>query len=338
MSKYLKYSDVALIPNFSNARSRSECDASVDIGGKKFKLPVIPANMKAVIDESHCHWMSENNYFYIMHRFDIDIQAFIENANRENWKTISVSLGVKRRDKAIVDNIRSSKARVDYITLDIAHGHSILMKEMIEYCRKNLPEDVIIIAGNVSTPDAVADLSAWGADYIKVGIGQGSPCTTKDKTGFTIPMFSCTASCSGVSYNLEQGFMISEASMHEDYDLPKKAKIIADGGAKCNGDIAKALVAGAELVMAGGLFAACADSPAMPLKVDGVMHKAYYGSASFENKKTRTHIEGTLKNVPSNGMTLRKKLIEIEEDLQSSISYAGGNDLLSFSGVDYIEV
>ena len=87
--------------------------------------------------------------------------------------------------------------------------------------------------------------------------------------------------------NTESGFMISEASMHEDYNLPEKVKIIADGGASCNGDITKALVAGADLVMAGGLFAACADSPAMPLKVDGVMHKAYYGSASFENKKTR---------------------------------------------------
>ena len=119
-------------------------------------------------------------------------------------------------------------------------------------------------------------------------------------------------------------------SFEEQDCSPELIPIIADGGIKCNGDIAKALVAGASMVMAGGAFACCSDSPAHGIEIEGVIHKAYFGSASFENKKTNTHIEGILKNVPTCGMDLKSKLIEIKEDLQSSISYAGGKDLTCF--------
>jgi len=271
--------------------------------------------MKAVVNAAQCKWLSNNHYFYIMHRFDIDVQRFIEDANRESWPLISVSLGVKAEDKQIVSNLRASGARVDFITLDIAHGHLHLMKSMIECCKKNLPATQII-AGNVATPAGVADLGRWGADIVKVGIGQGSPCTTKDKTGFTLPMFSCIQDC-------------AEVCIGESFTDSRRIPIIADGGIQCNGDIAKALVAGADWVMAGGLFACCIDSAAHSIMVKGSLHRAYYGSASFENKKTRTHVEGTLKNVPSCGLTFHDKLIEIKEDLQSSISYSGGKDLTS---------
>jgi GMP reductase len=125
---------------------------------------------------------------------------------------------------------------------------------------------------------------------------------------------------------------------HEDFNLSKRIPIIADGGVTCNGDIAKALAGGADLVMAGGLFACCSDSPSHSTEINGMLHKAYYGSASFENKRTRTHIEGTLKNIPSSGMNLKAKLVEIEEDLKSAISYGGGKDLTCFKDVKYIEV
>tara|TARA_R100000808_G_scaffold21636_1_gene46787 strand:+ start:1619 stop:2596 length:978 start_codon:yes stop_codon:yes gene_type:complete len=324
--KGLKYSDICLIPEFGVCNSRAECDTSVVVKGRRYKLPVMPANMKSVVSDRQCEWLSQNDYLYSMHRFDVDIESFIDNANRNNWKTISISLGVKKGDKDIVDSLRASGARVDIITLDIAHGYCELMRDMLRYVRENLGPEVCIIAGNVATPDAVVALYAWGADYVKVGIGQGSPCTTKDKTGFTMPMFTSIKKC-GDCY-----------ASRVDFDANERIPIIADGGIRSNGDIAKALVAGADLVMAGGLFACCSDSPSASIEINGVLHKAYYGSASFENKKTATHIEGKLKNVPSCGMNLDTKLKEITEDLQSAISYAGGTNVAAFKNVRYIEV
>tara|TARA_Y100000114_G_scaffold91414_1_gene84899 strand:+ start:1511 stop:2482 length:972 start_codon:yes stop_codon:yes gene_type:complete len=320
MNKQLKYSDITLVPNYSECYSRSDCDVGVDIFGKKYKLPIIPANMKSVIDMNLSRWMSENDYFYIMHRFDNHLADDVGLANSEDWKTISFSVGVKLPDKMHVMNIGKAKnIRVDFLTIDIAHGHCARMKKMIEHIKKWLP-DTKIIAGNVATPSAVRDLASWGADIVKVGIGQGSPCTTKDKTGFTIPMFSCTSCCSNV---------------FKDENSEKPIPIIADGGIKCNGDIAKAMVAGASMVMAGGLFASCADSPAAVVEINGEFHKAYFGSASYENKKHRNHIEGKLNKLKNNGMTYPQKLQEIKQDLQSSLSYAGGEDLSHLSRVNY---
>lgn len=332
--KALKYSDIVLIPSYSKCKSRSDCDATSMIGGKRYKLPIIPSNMKSVVDSRHCKWLANNNFFYIMHRFDVDIQAFVDNANRNNWPLVSISLGVKPADQLLIDKFRSAGSRIDFITIDIAHGHSSLMKDMIGYCKSQLPKTQII-AGNVATPRAVKDLAAWGADIVKVGIGQGSPCTTKDKTGFTMPMFSCVQQCSNLQ--IEKPFLDPSGDA---YPFDSRIPIIADGGTSSNGDISKALVAGADFVMAGGLFACCSDSPSLSIEIEGTLHKAYYGSASFENKKTNTHIEGTLKHVASCGMNMKRKLIEIEEDIRSSISYAGGEDIsiLNSKDVEYMEV
>lgn len=298
----LKYEDVCLLPNYSEVKSRSECSTFSYIGGQQFKLPIVPANMKTVIDTDLARWMSRERYFYIMHRFGISVTDFICMANVEDWQTISISVGVNAEDEKTIEYIRDMKnIRVDYITIDIAHGYSKSMKEMLKYIRRELGDSVCIIAGNVCTRDAVKSLIQWGADVVKVGIGQGSPCTTKDKTGFTYPMFTCVRECFG--------------------DVP----IIADGGIKCNGDIAKALVAGADWVMAGGLFARCIDSPALEVHTESGKQKIYYGSASAENKGNNRHIEGVKRALEANDMTYEQKFIEIKQDLQSSISYAGGS-------------
>ena len=278
--------------------------------------------MKSVIDMHLARWMSENDYFYIMHRFENSLHEVVSQMNDENWNTISASMGVQMKDKKDVVAISKQKQRVDFITIDIAHGHCERMKIAIECIKKFLP-NTKIIAGNVATDQAVRDLSDWGADVVKVGIGQGSPCTTKDKTGFTMPMFSCTQKCSG----LYSGDFVEGSE--------KKIPIIADGGIKCNGDIAKAIVAGANMVMAGGLFAACTDSPAVTSTINDVQHKAYFGSASAENKGHNNNVEGKLTNISCNNMTYEQKLNEITQDLQSSISYAGGNNLESLQNVDY---
>ena len=316
--KALNYSDICLIPSYSDCHSRSDCDPSVDLFGKKFLLPIIPANMKSVIDMHACERMSSHGFFYIMHRFDRDLAEDIANA--QDWDNISFSVGVKTKDKMAIQKISKRGHRVDYLTIDIAHGYCKRMKIMIEWIKRHLP-NTKIIAGNVATPRAVRDLSEWGADMIKVGIGQGSPCTTKDKTGFTMPMFSCVKKCSNIT--LDNGTVVP---------------IIADGGIKCNGDIAKSIVAGARMAMAGSMFASCTDSPASVININGINHKAYFGSASAENKGHNNNIEGKLNKIPNNGMTYGEKLNEITQDLQSSISYAGGYNLDALKEVEYCEL
>ena len=325
--RYLKYSDIDLLPNYSELYSRADADTSVEFLGKKFALPIVPANMQSVVDMDLCRSMSDEGYFYIMHRFGNSLNDVVSQMNNEDWSLISVSMGVQMPDKKDLVSISKEGKRVDYITIDIAHGHCQRMKIAIEAIKKFLP-DTKIIAGNVCTATAVRDLHAWGADAVKVGIGQGSPCTTKYKTGFTMPMFTCIKKCS---------HLISGS-----WEDPSCEKIptIADGGIKYNGDIAKALVAGATMAMAGGMFASCVDSPAASSNVGNVTHKAYFGSASAENKGHNNNIEGKLTNIPCNNMTVLEKMSEIKQDLQSSISYAGGKDLDAFkyNNVSYVEV
>ena len=305
-----KYSDICLLPNKSDIGSRGSCLTYTTIGHKIFELPIIPANMKTVIDENIASELESKNMFYIMHRFGNDPIKFITEDLRDD-ATKSISVGVKERDKSIIERLGQGDLNIDYITIDIAHGHSTSMKEMIGRIRRHLGDSVCIIAGNVCTPDGVSQLYEWGADLVKVGIGQGSPCTTKDKTGFTMPMFSCVYECAQT-------------------DIP----IIADGGIRCTGDIVKALVAGATAVMAGGMFAKCIDSPADVIEVNNIKQKMYYGSASAENKGHTNNIEGVKRNLDIDNMTIMQKMAEIKQDLQSAISYAGGRDLSALNDQD----
>ena len=301
----LTYGDVHLVPEYSTVDSRSDVDTSVTFGPKTFKLPVIPANMRAVIDTSLAKWLSENEYMYIMHRFGIDVKEFVQTANTENWRTISISTGVRVSDMKFLLGLSKQNLRIDYITIDVAHGHTDKMIDRIARLKTCYP-DTFLIAGNVATPQAVEDLTRWGADCVKVGIGQGNVCTTKDKTGFTMPMFTCVDQCV----------------------TPSDPIVIADGGIKCNGDIAKALCAGATMVMMGSQFSACTDSPAETVNVSGKgVCKRYFGSASVYNKRTKRHIEGIMKEIPCNHLTFADKLEEIEQDLSSACSYAGGSNI-----------
>ena len=318
MDKKLYYDDIALVPRFSKLVSRKDADVYTDIGSFKLKLPVIPANMRCVIDEQIAHDLSEGGYFYIMHRFDIDNYEFVETANKQNWKLISISVGVKESDIIALTNIIGSNLRVDFITIDIAHGHSVNMQLMIQYIKQQKHfKNTKIIAGNICTADGYIDLCNWGADIVKVGVGPGAACTTKLKTGFTYPMFSCI---------LE----IDDSRRRYNKTIP----IIADGGISHNGDIAKAITAGADYVMCGKLFSECIDSPA-PV-ING--QKSYFGSASSHNKGHNRNIEGRIVTLENNGMTYQEKLNEIEQDLQSSISYAGVERVANLYRTTWIQI
>jgi GMP reductase len=184
--------------------------------------------------------------------------------------------------------------------------------------------DLFIIGGNIATTDAYLRMLPY-VQAVKVGIACGASCITYNKTGFASPMFSTVQAI----YNERCEMGIG------DYDiLPQPLPfIIADGGISCNGDIAKALVAGADMVMAGSMFARCIDSPAMVDPTDPTK-KLYFGSASLMNGNKK-NIEGRTISMPMNGMTYEQKMNEIHQDLTSAISYAGGNSLDAFKDVDY---
>ncbi|MEO7108090.1 MAG: IMP dehydrogenase, partial [Rhodoferax sp.] len=173
------YDHILLLPRKCRVESRSECDASIELGGRKFRIPVVPANMKTVVDVPICEWLAQNGYFYVMHRFDLDNVKFTL-AMHAKGLFASISLGVKPPDYAAVDQLVALGIAPEYITIDIAHGHADSVRDMIIYLKKHLPTS-FVIAGNVATPEAVIDLENWGADATKVGVGPGKVCITKLK-------------------------------------------------------------------------------------------------------------------------------------------------------------
>jgi len=329
----LSYSDIYLVPEYSEVKTRANTDVSVEFLGGKWASCLIPANMLSVIDEKIARWCSKNNIFYIYHRFG-DQKKFIGNMNWANSpaNNVSISIGVKQADKDLLEWILDVNYRIDYLTIDIAHGDSILTKQMIAFIKK-IGLKCKIIAGNVCTSDAVKRLADWGADAAKCGIGGGGICSTKNQTGFHVPMFTCIQNCAEMS------------------PIP----IIADGGIKENGHIAKALVAGADMVMVGGLLAACTDAPGEniyankyykqtefgPKEFSGELtHKKYHGSSGRTNKlktgQELKHFEGFDVELPCNGMTFVEKIEEIKQSISSAISYAGGRGLADLKSVKWV--
>ena len=171
------FEDINLVPKKCVVDSRSECDTSVSLGKFKFKLPVVPANMECVIDEHIATNLASNGYFYIMHRFGLNPIDFIKKMKSQNLVS-SISLGVNQDSYETIDEIvlanqvSGSNYTPDFVTIDIAHGHSIKMEKMLKYIKEKLP-NTFVIAGNVSTSTAVMELENWGADAVKVGIGPG---------------------------------------------------------------------------------------------------------------------------------------------------------------------
>ncbi|MCA1028299.1 GMP reductase [Cytobacillus kochii] len=316
MENVFDYEDIQLIPAKCIVTSRSECDTAVTLGKYKFRLPVVPANMQTIIDEKIATYLAENGYFYVMHRFQPETRKnFIKDMHAREL-IASISVGVKEEEYGFIEELAYEKIVPDYITIDIAHGHSNAVIQMIQHIKLHLP-DAFVIAGNVGTPEAVRELENAGADATKVGIGPGKVCITKIKTGFGTGGWQLAA----------LRWCAKAASK----------PIIADGGIRTHGDIAKSIRFGASMVMIGSLFAGHEESPGETIEKDGKLFKEYFGSASEFQKGERKNVEGKKMYVEHKG-SLVDTLKEMEQDLQSSISYAGGNRLESIRNVDYVVV
>jgi len=319
MKNKFDFEDINLLPKLCVVKSRSECDTSIAFGGNKFKLPVVPANMQSVIDEALALKLAQNGYFYILHRFDVDVIKFISDMKKLNLIT-SISIGVNDDSKTLLNKLIELDLIPDYITIDIAHGHAIKMKEMLAFIKSTNIKSYII-AGNVSTPEAVSDLILWGADCIKVGIGPGSSCTTWPATGFGSR--NCQAST------------ILECSKAIPWSSKKSVTIMADGGIRHPADITKSLVLGADIVMIGGMLSGFNDSPGDIIETDQGFKKEFWGSASqFQSGKTN-RIEGKKILVDFKNKSILDEMFYLEECLQSSISYGGGKDLSCLDSVKW---
>lgn len=327
MNKSLNYKDIHLVPNYSELKSRSLADTFVDFGKFTFKLPLVPANMASCIDMTKATWLAQNSYFYIMHRFyeyDVILNWMRRMKDcKDLLPFVSISVGIKKRDIELLDTITKENLRLDFVTVDVAHGDHEEALYMLRYL-KDLKQlrypDLFIIGGNIATSSAYKRMLPY-IDAAKVGIACGASCITYNKTGFASPMFSTVKEINDYRASLDK------------IKFKHSPFIIADGGISCNGDIAKALVAGADMVMAGSMFARCIDSPAMVDPTDPTK-KLYFGSASSMNGNKK-NIEGRTISMPMNGMTYEQKLKEVHQDLTSAISYAGGNNLDAFKEVEY---
>jgi IMP dehydrogenase len=307
----LTFDDVLIVPSKSAVRSRKDPDLKARVTRRhRLELPFISANMDTITENAMATAMNRLGGLGILHRFMSPEQQLQEvRTVRENGATtIAASIGVgedgRERAKALVD------AGVNILTIDIAHGHSLAMIEMLEWLKRQFADSVDLIAGNVATPEGTRELIEAGADAIKVGIGPGSMCTTRIITGCGVPQLTAIAWCVEVARS---------------HDVP----VIADGGLKSSGDIVKAFAAGAETVMLGSLLSGTLETP-------GPVHngkKHYRGMAS---KAAQVSWRGTLPegmapegeatSVPVKGL-VKDVILELGGGLRSGMSYINAAEL-----------
>ena len=276
-------------------------------------MPIYASNMKSVVDEATCEYFARQGWFYTLHRFDVDAVRFVA-AMQKKGLFASISAGVNEDTITQLGELKAAGLTPDYVTMDVANAWCTKAERMIKTIKDLFP-DTFLIGGNVATAEAAGDLERWGCDAIKAGIAGGRVCITKNKTGFHRPMVSTTLDCAAA------------------VGVP----VIADGGIVEHGDIAKAIACGAKMVMAGSLFAGYDESAGQIVEINGKHYKEYFGSASQYNKGAYVNVEGKKILVEYKG-SMNKLLVELMEDLQSSISYAGGRDLRALQDVERIVV
>lgn len=232
----LTFDDVILVPGYNGIRSRQDVSTNVEVAGRTFGIPIVSSNMDTITELEMADAITGMGGMSILHRFmtiDANIQLF---KKLKNPKQTSISIGIGEESMLRAEALVAAGAEI--ICVDVAHGHSKEVNYTVRQLRQKWHQNIMIIAGNVATYAGADYLAAAGADIIKVGIGSGSVCTTRIKTGFGVPQLTALQECSKVDRCL-----------------------IADGGIRTPGDAVKALAAGASFVMLGGMLAGCDETP-----------------------------------------------------------------------------
>ncbi|WP_406683546.1 GMP reductase [Seonamhaeicola sp. MEBiC1930] len=316
----LGFKDVMIRPKRSTLKSRSEVNLE-----REFKflhssftwsgIPIIAANMDTVGTFEMFKALSEKKIFTAIHKhYSIsDWNTFSLNLTKENSNFIAISTGISQQDSEKLAEILRHNPNLKFICIDVANGYSELFADFVKKTRVLYP-DKVIIAGNVVTGEMVEELLLSGADIVKVGIGPGSVCTTRIKTGVGYPQLSAIIECADAAHGLG-------------------GQIISDGGCTTPGDIAKAFGAGADFVMLGGMLAGHNESGGKSIEKNGKTYRQFYGMSS--STAMEKHVGGVANYRASEGKTVEvpyrgdvdATIQDILGGLRSTCTYVGASRL-----------
>ncbi|MPW36343.1 GMP reductase [Vibrio sp. B1Z05] len=285
----LGFKDVLFRPKRSTLKSRSQVNLTRDFtfkhSGRQWSgVPVIAANMDSVATFEMAAALAEHDVMTAVHKhYTVEQWAdFVKNADSKTLKNVFVSTGTSEAEFEKTKQIMALSEELIFICVDIANGYSEHLVEYVEKVRAEFPTKVIS-AGNVVTGDMCEELILAGADIVKVGIGPGSVCTTRVKTGVGYPQLSAIIECGDAAHGL--GGMI-----------------IGDGGCACAGDVSKAFGGGADFVMLGGMLAGHEESGGEAIEKDGKQYMKFYGMSS--ESAMAKHSGGVAKYRAAEGKTV----------------------------------
>ncbi len=325
MSKGITFDDILLIPAYNHYESRKVVDISIrDKSGKlNLSLPLMSANMDTITGDEMANFMAEKGGIGVLHRF-LSIEDNVQMFKRCRFPTF-VSVGCSPAEEQRAAALRDAGAEL--FCVDVAHAHGRYVGRMLKNIRKLLGKENCIMAGNVATYAGADYVASCGADIIKVGIGGGSVCLTRIKTGFGVPNLTAIRECAKADRS-----------------------IVADGGIRTPGDIVKALAFGADFVMIGGMLAGTRPTPGPVVTRPGqdgrqMPVKTYRGMASSEAQTE--YYGGTAEWKTAEGISLEIPYRENENELiadiigglRSGLTYGGAANIRELQRkLDYIEI
>lgn len=329
MRRGLTFDDVLLVPTYNDIPSRKYVNTSVQMGIWRLGIPVISSNMETVTGHEMAKTIGDLGGMGILHRFMSIEDNLREFGRAENGKPIGISLGLSDGIER-AEQLYSIGARI--FCVDIAHGHSKAASSLVKSLREHMP-DVYIIAGNVATYRGAQYLTDFGADAVKVGIGPGSVCSTRIKTGFGVPQITAIQDCAR-----------------------SEAFLIADGGIRTPGDAVKAFAAGADAIMLGGMLAGTDETPgevqqepiwesASPAGFEHRKFKVFRGMASREAQEDHfgqmdgwKAAEGVSVKVPYKG-PVGDVIADLMGGIRSGLTYCGAKTIKQLKHkAEFIEI
>ena len=320
----LGFKDVMIRPKRSTLKSRSQVSLErnftfVNSKKKWTGVPIIAANMDTVGTFEMAEALTKDQIMTAVHKHysPQEWTAFLNNQPDSIYEYIALSTGTGKADEEKIKQIIDQHPKIQFLCIDVANGYSEHFVEFVKNARKNFPSQTII-AGNVVTGEMVEELILAGADIIKVGIGPGSVCTTRIKTGVGYPQLSAIIECADAAHGLG-------------------GHIISDGGCKIPGDVAKAFGGGADFVMLGGMFAGHDESGGEIIEENGKKFRLFYGMSS--QTAMDKHAGGVAEYRASEGKTVKvpykgpvsETVKDILGGVRSTCTYVGASELRELS-------